>query len=505
MNVLRRLLAGLAPAAFALGLAGTAGAQCFPPTAATHRDRLAEVLRRPGDCPSEVLGLRSALVTAGARLETHMVGNRGFHNPGEGSFSLFERAVWDDPAELFLGHFTTPGEDGLLVLDQTPRRGALMVELFAWDPGKGLYNFYELIGDGTRGRWHYRGDSADIRADVAGLHLPRPAGAPPFGARLRCSGCHLAGGPILKELAPPHNDWWTRARRLPLGGRRPDPVLAGIMDALRDPGELADAVRLGMRRLEASPASPRRGRPLRERLRPLFAPEELNLESDSEPLGTRPFVRIPSSLVVDARLGRAELRADARHYGEALARIGSRFPEVTPARPDADHAWLSPVRAEADQIAVEALIGSGLVDEEFVLDVLAVDMGRPLFSPARTRLLALVPAEETPDWQALFRSALRRSGDPAARELLVNLEDPARDREFHRTAARARLRRCARGLGTAPGVLSTLRLLVARRREVVASEISQNPRGQILEPGFRVIFPETDDPGAEEPDCPCGP
>ncbi len=33
--------------------------------------------------------------------------------------------------------------------------------------------------------------------------------------------------------------------------------------------------------------------------------------------------------------------------------------------------------------------------------------------------------------------------------------------------------------------------LVQRREAVLTSQISKNPKGQILEPGFRVIFPET--------------
>ena len=34
--------------------------------------------------------------------------------------------------------------------------------------------------------------------------------------------------------------------------------------------------------------------------------------------------------------------------------------------------------------------------------------------------------------------------------------------------------------------------LVQRREAVLTSQISKNPKGQILEPGFRVIFPEAD-------------
>ena len=75
-----------------------------------------------------------------------------------------------------------------------------MVELIAWDGDKQVFNFYEMIGDGRQGKWFYRGDSLDIQADVKFLHRQTGSGDPRFGSNLRCSGCHTAGGPIMKEL-----------------------------------------------------------------------------------------------------------------------------------------------------------------------------------------------------------------------------------------------------------------------------------------------------------------
>jgi hypothetical protein len=43
-------------------------------------------------------------------------------------------------------------------------------------------------------------------------------------------------------------------------------------------------------------------------------------------------------------------------------------------------------------------------------------------------------------------------------------------------------------------VIELVRLLAQRRQEAGDSEISKNPQGQILEPGFRVIFPMTTPP-----------
>src|SRR5215475_14588892 len=60
-------------------------------------------------------------------------------------------------------------------------------------------------------------------------------------------------------------------------------------------------------------------------------------------------------------------------------------------RADADHAWLTPVKAHSDMVAVDALIEQGVVDKDFVTAVLAVDFTNPVFSKIRCGLLKLVP------------------------------------------------------------------------------------------------------------------
>jgi hypothetical protein len=112
------------------------------------------------------------------------------------------------------------------------------------------------------------------------------------------------------------------------------------------------------------------------------------------------------------------------------------FPNTS--RVDADHAWLTPVKAASDILAIETLVRQGVLNLEFVHDVLAVDLSNPLFSQGRCRLLRLVP--QTPDWQAFFQ-ALSEAGvgphaDPAAQELLHNLMDPSRHSQFHQARAK---------------------------------------------------------------------
>jgi hypothetical protein len=56
------------------------------------------------------------------------------------------------------------------------------------------------------------------------IHRTSAQGEPIFGKQLRCSGCHISGGPIMKELTEPHDSWWRTTRPLPLGARKPEKI-----------------------------------------------------------------------------------------------------------------------------------------------------------------------------------------------------------------------------------------------------------------------------------------
>ncbi|MEO7272821.1 MAG: hypothetical protein ABIX28_13785 [Vicinamibacterales bacterium] len=489
------LIAGLTCAALA-GAVGPARGACVPSQLGTPapRDPVALVLAAQPSCPRTPLEFRRTLTRAGARLEPTMVNFVGFHNPGAGAFFIFEIAsgTLTAPAttiargDLLFGHFTTATGDGRLVSQDD---GSLIIELIAWDPGKQFYNFYELRSTG----WVYRGDSGDVLEDIALLHRKRPAGAPAFGTRLRCSGCHVSGGLLQKELVAPHNDWFRAARPLPMGGLKPDPAIKEILDAVVDAEILAPLVTAGAQRLADSPGYRTRlaARTLQEQLRPLFCAVELNIESDAAPFDDRaPTVRIPSGFFVDARLATAEVTVARQHYDAALTSLSSRLPD-TPGRQDADHAWLTPVKATSDIIAVQALIDRKIVDEEFVLDVLSVDATNPVFSAARCRLLQLVPEASGASWVPRFIDALRGGSGPGTAELLSNLTDPAKTAAFHRGQAAAFTAACATRAGDPAATAGWFALLAQRRVEVGASEISSNSRGHILEDPGRVVFPAT--------------
>jgi hypothetical protein len=428
-----------------------------------------------------------------AHMEPTMVNFVGFHNPDPGAFFIFEivssagappSALAIERGDLLFGHFTTADGDNLVSVETE-----LAIELIAWDPDKQFYNFYELFN----GNWAYRGDSKDILDDVRLLHRERPASVGPFGPRLRCSGCHVNGGLIQKELAPPHNDWFTKDRQLPLGALRPDAFVAGRLADLANAGELSNLVDASARRLANSPGYRRvlAARSMQERLRPLFCPMELNIESDSEPFDDRRLtLRIPSAFFVDPRLATAEISVQRQHYDAALAKLGSRHPSADE-RTDADHGWLTPVKAHSDVVITDSLIEQGVMDNEFAAAVLAIDFRNPAFSTTRCGLLKFVPDNGGPDFVARFKEALRGATAPGAAELLNNLSDPLRTAAFHQKAASEFLATCQRQAADADSVVDWLRLLAQRRVEVSTSEISQNRRGHILENPNRIVFPST--------------
>ena len=478
---------------FGLACAPVCHAACIPKNLATPapQDPVARVLSAQNACPRTPHEFVDALKRLGARMEPTMVNFVGFHHADEGdAFFFFEivssappSAVTIQRGDLLFGHFAV-ANSGQLVSVQGD---GLTIELIAWDPDKQFYNFYEL----RDGSWIYQGDSGNILDDVQLLHRQRSASAPPFGARLRCSGCHVNGGLLQKELAPPHNDWFVQDRHLPLGRLRPDAFVKERLAEVVDAGELSKLVTASARRLADSPGYRRvlAARSMQERLRPLFCPMELNIESDAQPFDDRrPTLSLPAAFFVDPRLATAAISIERRHYDAALQKLGSSLPDTPGRRADADHGWLAPVKAHSDMVAVDALIEQGIVDKEFAADVLAVDFTNPTFSRTRCGLLKLVPDNGGSGFVERFQSALRGASEPGAVVLLNNLSDPARNAAFHEKQALTFLTSCQQRAADPNAVLDWLRLLAQRRVEIETSEISQNPQGRIIEEG-RIVFP----------------
>jgi hypothetical protein len=451
-------------------------------------DLLSALLEASPECPQDVRELKNLLVNDGLKSLPAMVANRGFHNSKSGSFSIFESVMGSStslnkhlqPEHFYFGHFTALSPSKEIILDQKSAPNKLLIEAIAYDFGKGVYNFYELVGTAQGPRWFYRGNSFDAYADNKLLKI---SNRPQFGTHMRCSACHASGGPIMKELSSPHNDWWTKSRGLPFGLNKPSQELKIYMKNFIDASVFSKNVMMGMKLLERAKISQRLS--LKEKLRPLFCTTEINLKSDTQNFASpSSVITISSDAFVDALLTKsAVLSMRKSSYVSALSSLGSKFPESN--QLDADHPFLVPVRSEVNQLQVKQLIDSRIIDEEFSLDVLSVDFKNPLFSKKRCDLLKLIP--EGGNWKESFKKKLLQSRQPEALELASKLE--LVDGELHRAKALNYLQQKENSWSAQPAVIQEVKNLNALRLSVFKDEISQNPKGQILEPGFRVIFP----------------
>jgi hypothetical protein len=480
-------------------------AECIPEHVPPqpNQDALARLLKAQDQCPATTPDFLNVVEGSGAKLETTMVNFLGFDNPNPGVFFLFQIVsgrlagpnLSVERGDLLFGHFLTANERSQLVLDT----GGLLVEAIAWDPTKQMFNFYELTKakdcKQPGAHWCYRGDSRLILEDIEFLDRQRDAGQNPFNNRLRCSGCHVNGGLVQKELAPPHNDWFTTSHKLPLGSLTPDATVAKLFQGLVDADELTKLVQASSQRLTGSPEYRKalQSRTMQEQLRPLFCAVELNIESDPDPFEqSTPAVQIPAGFFVDPRLAASSIAIPRQNYEQALKQLRSQLPEK-PVPSDSDHAWLTPVKANSDVVMIKALVEMGVVDDEFVADVLAVDFTDPLFSPSRCRLLRLVPPSG-PDFLPRFEANLQASAEPAAKQLLDNLTDPKRDAKFHRQQAADYLDACQKRSAKPEAAIEWFGVLAQRRSDVDQEEISQHPRGHILESPDRVVFPSATAP-----------
>src|SRR5262249_32126706 len=141
-------------------------------------------------------------------------------------------------------------------------------------------------------------------------------------------------------------------------------------------------------------------RSLKEQLRSLFTTTEMNFLTDRVPFRERvkkgEAIGIPPGFFVDPRLSGAAqpVEVDVGLYRKALAKVGGRFPPESGAVPsETRHAFLVPGRSYVDNKVIDALIGRGLLDEELVAAVLAVDFTTPVYSRDRAGLIRYVPRE----------------------------------------------------------------------------------------------------------------
>lgn len=253
------------------------------------------------------------------------------------------------------------------------------VEIMAFDRANKSYAFYAIEG----GELHFFGTSVEmIRQEGAG----------------RCVNCHPAGGVNMKELQAPWVHW---------EGDTTTPGADKLVDANDDLGSKTDGIELesivdagNAEVVELRAKTLLATNDLRQVLKPLFCTVQINLEEgNSSPGGGAPS-SIPGSSLVDGRLGFGSVPVEPKTYSSAIKAAKQKIVGASGSQlknksgklvVDTHFAFAYPVVSREDQTYIEKLKELKVVDDDFVLDVLAVDMTRPVFSEERCALLEAAP------------------------------------------------------------------------------------------------------------------
>jgi hypothetical protein len=291
------------------------------------------------------------------------------------------------------------------------------IEAWGWDDRQSRYNYYKL--DGQPPSWKFRGSS--VGADQLA----------PAQRQGTCMACHINGAPIMKELPFPWNNWhsfrnvvghllpgtpdhWAvaeSARFRDLKGAQ-DLERAFILPSIRqfNGRRITALTRSAPGGLQEVTDGPRL-------LRPLFQTTEYNIISSGQLSGLHPLptpgtgpgspVGVPDTFFLNANLLAGGGATQYEGLGVAEARRFANLLTLQPAEyrgvveqfrtrlgnlpGDTNFAWFVPEPSHSDNQMVDLLVRRGVITREFAAAVFAVDLERPVFSPAREGLLALVP------------------------------------------------------------------------------------------------------------------
>lgn len=263
----------------------------------------------------------------------------------------------------------------LISLFGVPASGKLptSAEMIAFDPEAKEFNYYEI----ANGQWHFFGSSSDFVAGKGG----------------RCKGCHAGGGLVMKELDTPWMHWT---------GHFQTPGTNKVIDANKDDlgsessgANMENLVNSGNRewtKTRVTNALNPDKSTVKDLLRPLFCTVEVNLDNAVD-FDTSSMSSLPADFFLDPQLksfGSVSMKDDV--YTAARTAAGNSVPGLN--QPDAIFKFPFVERSKADNMYVDELKSRGVVDEDFVRDVLMVDFTRPIFSDARCGLLEFAPTFE---------------------------------------------------------------------------------------------------------------
>lgn len=280
------------------------------------------------------------------------------------------------------------------------------VEVMAFDKSAGVYNFY----DASPGEITFFGNSKDMKKGAAS------------GSVRKCAACHTGGGLVMKELDTPWLHW---------EGHMDTPGASELIEAHPDLGTRRDGADMefmvkdgndqwNQTRLQDMQDSGT----LADVLRPLFCTVEVNTDNGADFEGNA-LSSLPVDSLLDPQLKSFDsLPVNGGDYDALKAANGQEVPGT--GKDDTVFAYPFVERSHIDNDYVNKLVASGLIDQEFVKDVLMVDFTRPIFSDDRCDLLSSAPQMSTTasadEVRQGFIDSLQGAADGTPEfELLTNL------------------------------------------------------------------------------------
>ncbi|MCJ8347345.1 hypothetical protein MJH12_17530 [bacterium] len=346
-----------------------------------------------------------------------------------------------------------------------------MIELISFSPEDKIFHFYELIGNGVSGEWFHRGSSLDIYLDNKNLYLNNIK-EKKYGNRLRCSACHVNGGAIIKEEKAPNNAWKTKKFPFKFKSLIANEEVQSLLIKTQDAYLLSQEIAISNSKLLLSNQFHKTLSKLnlKEVLRPLFCEQEVQLASDSKLHDTQ--IEIPSGFFLNPLLGNLQIKVDRKLFLSILKDLKFQFPESNQLTDS--HAFITPIKSSSDLLWIQNLIQRGIVTKSFVQKISMIDFMNPVFSEKRCSLINQLPTKTKVNWSDQFIKNL---------EIDSNLSNSINIQEFKKS--------CQKNSSSKEWLKKTILGLKTKRELIKRSDISKNPRGQILEPGFRVVFPES--------------
>jgi hypothetical protein len=288
--------------------------------------------------------------------------------------------------------------DLLISTGATGDPATTFLQVMGWDDPGGRFNYYMRLDRS----WVWAGDSYSALA--------------PESRGQGCFDSHVNGSMVMKELKQPWLHWQSMNATILVG---PDDPLRRepLYHSLSGAEDLELTVRAGVSRwtaarLKHAVTPEQQVSDLDRLLRQLCTTTTVNLTSSvtaSSTVASNPAkpLSLPLGFWLNVDLLLNDLGIPARFvppgvpgqlYLDSLARYNFALVEGEFRQPgDTFFAFVVPEAAFEDIEVVNQMVRRGFISAHFAASVLMVDFPNPVFSPARTSLLAYVPTKATMD------------------------------------------------------------------------------------------------------------